>query len=45
MSDQHEERKPWTAPSVEEIVTAADARNQLFQSPDGKGTGHKKIPS
>jgi hypothetical protein len=45
MTEQHEERKPWTEPRVETLGTAADARNQLFSSPDGQGTGHKKFPS
>lgn len=45
MTEQNKERKPWTAPRVETLGTAADARNQLFSSPDGQGTGHKKFPS
>jgi hypothetical protein len=45
MTEQHEVRKPWTEPRVETLGTAADARNQLFSSPDGQGTGHKKFPS
>jgi hypothetical protein len=45
MTEQHEERKPWTEPRVEILGTAADARNQLFSTVDGQNKGHKKIPS
>ncbi|MDZ5622282.1 hypothetical protein [Nocardioides bizhenqiangii] len=45
MTEQHEERRPWTEPRVEPLGTAADARNQLFSTPDGQNLGHKKLPS